>query len=301
MNIETICYTTRNKKKLLMDGYMDSLTRRDNPMPVLIYLHGGAFNSGSRVNKLQTFYCNHFAEKGFAVFAIDYRLSLKRASANTQNILKAVKYGVEDLADATAYIYDIAEKWGLDRNKILVSGSGAGAIIALTAEYQICRGGITTLPSGFNFAGIIANAGAVITDTNELEWDEQPCPILLMHGNSDQYIAFNKFFVPGMLWAGSNYLHNQFQQQNIPHWFYEEKGADHIVAIKPLQRQINEMETFVEKFVMMGQRSFVHTVWEDEQPDQMKDITNIAPLYLEGWEKREDIDSLIKEFVEISK
>lgn len=104
-----------------------------------------------------------------------------------------------------------------------------------------------------------------------------------------------------MLWAGSNYLHNQFQQQNIPHWFYEEKGADHIVAIKPLQRQINEMETFVEKFVMMGQRSFVHTVWEDEQPDQMKDITNIAPLYLEGWEKREDIDSLIKEFVKISK
>lgn len=35
-----------------------------------------------------------------------------------------------------------------------------------------------------------------------------------------------------MLWAGSNYLHNQFQQQNIPHWFYEEKGADHIVADK---------------------------------------------------------------------
>lgn len=55
MNIETICYTTRNKKKLLMDGYMDSLTRRKDPMPVLLYLHGGAFNSGSRVNKLRHF------------------------------------------------------------------------------------------------------------------------------------------------------------------------------------------------------------------------------------------------------
>lgn len=302
MEIKTLSYKTKNRKEeLLMDLYMPPHDWRDGRrLPVLIHLHSGEFKSGSRFNRLLEYYCSHFAGKGFAVFSIDYRLTLQTAEVNLPNILKAVTFGIEDLMSATSRICGMAEEYGLDTDKILVSGSGAGAMIALSAEYQLCNRKTIPPVKGLNYAGIISSAGAVITDADHLEWKRKPCPILLLHGTYDQVISFNKFFVPGMLWAGSNYIHDELLKLDAPHWLYEEQGTDHIMAMKPLQRQIHEMETFVEKFVMEGKHSIAHTVWRDETPDKLEDIRDVVPMFLEGWKTPEDIDSIVKDYVEIS-
>ena len=45
-----------------------------------------------------------------------------------------------DLYDATAYVCDHASAWGVDKTRIVASGSSAGAITVLMGEYGICNG-----------------------------------------------------------------------------------------------------------------------------------------------------------------
>lgn len=109
-----------------------------------------------------------------------------------------------------------------------------------------------------------------------------------MHGNIDQLVPFDNYTIEGNLYAGSNYIHKQFEESAIPHWLYEEAGADHIVSLKPLQYNFGEIDTFIEKFVMQGEHAIVHTVWADEVPGSMDKIYDIVPLYINGWEKTDE-------------
>jgi para-nitrobenzyl esterase len=60
-------------ENLLLDIYEpenDTLSKR----PLMIWVHGGAFLSGTRENEDVVFYCNEFAKKGYVTASIDYRL-----------------------------------------------------------------------------------------------------------------------------------------------------------------------------------------------------------------------------------
>jgi len=109
-----------------------------------------------------------------------------------------------------------------------------------------------------------------------------------MHGNSDQLVPFENYSIEGNLYAGSNYINNQLIALDVPHWLYEEDGADHIVALKPLQYNFGEIDTFIEKFVIEGELAIVHTVWADKIPGSMDKMYEIVPLYLNGWEKTDE-------------
>ena len=112
--------------------------------------------------------------------------------------------------------------------------------------------------------------------------------MLLMHGSKDDLVTINSTKLSGTLYAGSNYIHNQLEQMNVSHWFYEEIGADHIVALKPLQYNFGEIDTFIDKFVMKKTQSIVHTQWKDKTPGSMAKMSEIVPLYINGWEKTDE-------------
>jgi hypothetical protein len=101
-------------------------------------------------------------------------------------------------------------------------------------------------------------------------------------------VPFDTKTVSGDFYGGSNYIHNQFVKLNYPHWLYEEVGADHIVALKPLQYNFGETDTFIDKFVMKGQQAIVHTIWADSKPDTMGDMFKVVPLYMTGWNKTDE-------------
>ena len=75
---------------------------------------------------------------------------------------------------------------------------------------------------------------------------------------------------------------------NVSHWFYEEVGADHIVALKPLQYNFSEIDTFIDRFVMKKMQSIVYTHWQDKTPGSMAKMSEIVPLYMTGWEKTDE-------------
>lgn len=288
---ETIVYATKDGKELKLDKYVDKSINTSAKRPVMIYVHGGGFATGSSKNALQIQYNKHFASQGFVSISINYRLGLAgNTKPDMAAINKAVEMGSQDLLDATALILSKATEWNIDTDKIIISGGSAGAIACLNAEYSICTldKSAERLPKNFNYAGVISQAGNVIVRQDTLTWKKSPCPMLLMHGSKDLQVTFNSSKIENTLFAGSNYLHKQLEQMNIPHWLYEEVDADHIVALKPLQYNFGEIDTFINKFVMKKNSAIVHTQWKDKVPGSMDKMFDIVPLYMLGWDKTDE-------------
>ena len=170
---ETVLYAVKDTTHVYLDKYVDNGVPYKGKRPVFIYVHGGGFATGSRINALQTQYCKHFAAAGFVVISIDYRLGLaNNKQPDEEAVMKAVSLGYGDLIDATAFIISKANEWNIDTGKIIISGGIAGAVACLMAEYDICSGTVfrSLLPKGFNYAGVISHAGCIITRQDSLTW-----------------------------------------------------------------------------------------------------------------------------------
>ena len=288
---EILVYATKDGQKLFLDKYVDSRTQFTGKRPVMIYVHGGGFSTGSSKNALQIKYNKHFAAQGFVSISINYRLSIKADTPFDRGKLsQAAALATEDLIDATAFVISKAKEWNIDTEKIIISGGSAGAITCLNAEYAIISQGKfeEKLPEDFNYAGVISHAGNVIVQQDTLDWKKIPCPMLLMHGSADQLVTFNSSKIGNTLFAGSNYLHKQFEKMNAPHWLYEEVDADHIVALKPLQYNFWEIDSFIQRFVLNKSNAIIHTQWKDKKPDSMTEMAAVVPLYMSGWEKTDE-------------
>jgi len=288
---EILVYATKDGQKLFFDKYVDNRTQFTGKRPVMIYVHGGGFSTGSSKNALQIKYNKHFAAQGFVSISINYRLSIKADTLFDRGKLsQAATLATEDLIDATAFVISKAKEWNIDTEKIIISGGSAGAITCLNAEYAIISQGkfAEKLPKDFNYAGVISHAGNVIVQQDTLDWKKIPCPMLLMHGSADQLVTFNSSKIGNTLFAGSNYLHKQFEKMNAPHWLYEEVDADHIVALKPLQYNFWEIDSFIQRFVLNKSNAIIHTQWKDKKPDSMAEMATVVPLYMSGWEKTDE-------------
>ncbi|WP_243075658.1 alpha/beta hydrolase [Microbacterium sp. SS28] len=92
------------------------------PAPAIVLLHGGGFSEGTRSSMLEL--CAESAAQGIVGVTIDYRL-LPENSYPAQ---------VDDATAAVAWLKepDVAEKYGVDPDRIGMIGSSAGAIITAT-------------------------------------------------------------------------------------------------------------------------------------------------------------------------
>ena len=288
---DTYVYSIKGQDSLIMDVYTRPLADMTKKRPVMIYIHGGAWSAGSTKNVAQELFSRHFAEQGFVSVSITYRLGL--AEGNTygaKNLTEVVRLGTVDLIDATNYILSRADEWNVDSTKILISGGSAGAINSLQLEYDICNHKAYTqaLPKGFNYGGVISHAGCIEMENDTLTWTEKPCPILLFHGSDDFAVPFEKGPCISSMWGGSLYIHRQLKAMNAPHWFYVAKGADHVMAMKPLTDNYEEQDRFYRTFVEGQSKSIVYTEWADEEPANMHSVDNMVkyvPLYILGFGK----------------
>ena len=107
----------------------------DNPLPVLIYLHGGGWTIGS-INSCGRF-CNAVASSGrIKVIALDYRLAPEHPYPE----------GLNDCISAVNYIINHAAELHIDANHITIGGDSSGGNLALaTALSETCLGKIESL------------------------------------------------------------------------------------------------------------------------------------------------------------
>ncbi|MCF6223222.1 MAG: alpha/beta hydrolase [Flavobacteriaceae bacterium] len=116
-----IVYNTIESTDLKLDIYHKANT--DKPMPLLIFIHGGAWKKGDKHDYWP--YLIPFAEKGYITATIQYRFSgIAKYPAQLNDVSSAVKW-----------LQDNAEQFHIDPNKIVLIGGSAGGHLAMMAGY----------------------------------------------------------------------------------------------------------------------------------------------------------------------
>ena len=210
----TYMYVQRDTCDLYLDIYSPapgSETSIDGVRkPTILFMFGGGFITGTRDDESYNKWFRMLTDNGYGVVSIDYRLGLKgskKVGIAQVNVLdNAIHMAVEDLFSATSFIIDNASELGIDPSNIVVSGSSAGAISVMQAEYEISNrtAWADVLPEGYNYAGVMSFSGAILSREGKIDFKEHPCPIMMLHGTIDQLVPYKQiaFFNLGFFGAG---------------------------------------------------------------------------------------------------
>ena len=139
----TYMFVQRDTCDLFLDVYNPAegseTTFAGKAKPTVLFMFGGGFIRGTRDDEDYLGWFKKLTENGYRVISIDYRLGLKgsnKVGVAQVNVLdKAIHMAVEDLFSATNFIIDNADQLGVDPSEIVISGSSAGAISDMQAEY----------------------------------------------------------------------------------------------------------------------------------------------------------------------
>lgn len=119
--MQTVVFASPGGTDLLVDLYLPA---SETPTPAIIFLHGGGWQAGTRTGGPG--FARYFAQDGFAMASIDYRLVPRiRFPANVEDVKTAVRW-----LRANAHTYNIDPDrialWGVS------AGGHLGAIAALS-------------------------------------------------------------------------------------------------------------------------------------------------------------------------
>jgi acetyl esterase/lipase len=275
---DTRVYAVKDGQELKMDIYaLPSETKKEQPC--LMFVFGGGFKEGSRDAADYIDYFTYFAEKGFVVVSIDYRLGMKDAPApgifNTQPLRNAIAMAVSDLYSATDYVLRNAQELNVDSTRIIISGSSAGAITVLQADYEERdhKPSADVLPEKFHYAGVISFAGGIFSTEGVPSYTRAPAPTLFFHGSADKLVPYDKtrFFRLGMF--GSFSLAARFREKGYPYLFYSMEGMGHEVAGYPMKEFLPEIEQFIVDFVFDRKQWLVDVRFKDKLRRSDKTVT----------------------------
>jgi predicted esterase len=163
----------------------DSLEKR----PLLVWIHGGGFVSGSKEVMLKR--CIEYAQLGYVACTINYRLVRDLPYPYTMDTV--IEAAVDDSRDAIDWLLENASRIGIDENMVLVGGSSAGAITSCHVAYDdrpwsnkdklkgiiSLWGGILPTHSADFKLGLISYDVAV---------DENECSACIIHGAQDTVV-----------------------------------------------------------------------------------------------------------------
>lgn len=231
-------------------------------LPLVVYLHGGAFLFGDKQNELQEIFTEELVRRGYILASVNYRLGLSITGFG--EVERAIYRGVQDTRAALRYLVANAEKYRINTDHIYLCGSSAGAIIALTTAFMdqdnIFRsagkrlfkpdlGGLdesgNEIESEFNIAGIIGMWGALI-DLSIID-NNPDTPTLLFHGSDDDIVRpdsglpfrnevngfFHNILESAWIMHGSESIYKYMTEKEMPAEYVSFKGYGHEPHLDP--------------------------------------------------------------------
>lgn len=257
----TVIYTTRDTQPLKMDIYQPDESHRNNYC--VIFAFGGGFFTGSRDAKVYHEYFKSLADSGYLVASIDYRLGLKNGKKppslfNRKPLVNSIEMAVQDLFAATSYLVSHATELKIDTGKFIVSGSSAGAITALTADYRKRNGkDENMLPAPFQYAGVISFAGAIYSNHGRPKYAIHPAPMLLIHGNKDKVVPFKKISLFGTGMYGSSKIIKNFKKIHAPYCLMVFENTGHAAASFPLHDNLEQIHDFMRAYILQPRLLYI--------------------------------------------
>jgi dipeptidyl aminopeptidase/acylaminoacyl peptidase len=220
--------------------------------PCVIFIFGGGFATGNRDARAYQPYFQTLVNQGLKVVSIDYRLGLagiydEVGIFNTKPLGKAIDMAVADLFQATAYLIAKSDELHIDPSGIIVSGSSAGAITSLHADWYLKNNHELSqvLPEYFRYSGVISFAGAIFSTSGKPTYKSPPSPTLFFHGTKDKTVPYSKRRLLNKGFFGSAFLADQFVKNGYPFYFVSEKEATHQVAVSAMHEGLGEVLQFI--------------------------------------------------------
>ncbi len=208
---------------LLLDVY-EPVRSDDAVMPAIVMIHGGGFNGGSKSTRWISEWAPWFAERGWVVYSIDYRVSGDHGTlptdypelpaeltGNQLNQALALYPACRDAKAAIRWVNATADEYSVSTDHIAVVGGSAGSVMAVTlgaTDQEDCTDEIsvdedptlvtTNLDQPSDVATVIDHwGGTSILTLLELmdgvdRFDPTDAPISIVHGTEDPTVLFSE-------------------------------------------------------------------------------------------------------------
>lgn len=283
----TYMFVQRDTCDLYMDVYNPapgSVTVLDGKeKPTIVFMFGGGFIRGTRDDSSYHGWFRTMTDNGYRIISIDYRLGLKGTDkvgiAQVNALDNAIHMAVEDLFSATGYIIDNAEQLGVDPANIVISGSSAGAISVMQAEYEIANGTrwAEVLPQGFNYAGVMSFSGAILSREGKIDFKSATCPVMMLHGTADKLVPYSQIKVFNLGFFGGGKLVERFKKYDLNYNMFHFTDYGHEIA-GSMGTTTDLQFKFLENNVMQGKKRIVEAwiddpdVWKGAGPQSRKEM-----------------------------
>lgn len=273
----TYLFAKRDTCDLFLDVYnparVSETTFEGKEKPTVIFMFGGGFIRGTRDDESYHKWFRQLTANGYRVVSIDYRLGLKgsdKVGIAQVNVLdKAIHMAVEDLFSATEFIIDNASELGIDPNNMIISGSSAGAITVMQAEYELANktSWASALPEGFNYAGVMSFSGAILSREGKVDYKTAPCPTLMLHGTADELVPYKQIAFFNLGFFGGGKLVERFRKFGYNYNMYHFTDYGHEIA-GSMDTTLELQLKFIETNILQGKKRIVEA-WIDD-PDVYK-------------------------------
>jgi hypothetical protein len=226
-----------NSESLLMDLIFpqgDTMKKR----PLVVFIHGGGFQNNSRKGSYSAMVCQGFAKRGYVTATIDYRLGIENQKSN-DDYANALYRAQQDGRAAIRFLKKHAAQYGIDTNRVFLTGSSAGSKTAMAIAYM----DQAELPVGINkdkwgplegtsgsegysskVHGVMNAWGAMI----DFNWIKQgDAPLFNTSGTMDKTVAFDSSFGYHGFKYGGYILYQHCLALGIPTAWRPFYGAGH--------------------------------------------------------------------------
>lgn len=153
--------------------------------PAVVVAHGGAFVTGNK--GWAGVWADDLARRGYVTVSIDYRLATVDISSDPRAYVAAVFNAKHDAQAAVRWLRKNAATYGIDPDRIGMTGGSAGAAMSLLVAAHPEDVGDSGNP-GFSSAvrAVVSNSGTLGT---AFATDDDP-PALLVNGTADPTVPF---------------------------------------------------------------------------------------------------------------
>ncbi|RXJ51445.1 alpha/beta hydrolase [Gelidibacter gilvus] len=268
--VTTYTYAIKGLDTLKMDVYTPKKIKKNDSVPVLLWMHGGGFVGGSKSYPSEVRLAELAAEKGYLGISISYRLTRKGqltgfgCDCPRADKLLTFKNAAIDFLDAAKFIYENKDLLGADTTKIIAGGSSAGAEGMLNAVYMR-EYFIDNLKNyeKIKFAGVFSLAGAMVNADYVSKGNALPS--VFFHGTADNLVPFasaahhlckpeKKGYI---ILDGSSTIVDKLVELEMPYYFYKVIGGKHELSNIPFD-QLDDVFEFFNKTIF--KREVIQTV-----------------------------------------
>ena len=196
-------YKTIDSFKLTIDIFYTKQTLERENNTAIVFFHGGGWAYGTPDEFFTT--CERYAKMGLVTFSVNYRLSIENGVTPHPDISP-----IESLMDAKSamrWVRGNAERFHIDRNKIVAAGQSAGGHLALSTamidDYNEKSDdpGVSCSPNAVLLFSAAVNAveawcDRLLGDRREKIWSISPAhnirkglpPMIEFHGIDDEQV-----------------------------------------------------------------------------------------------------------------